>query len=305
MSGRGGLKAFQRRMAAAVMAPLTTRGTMARRRPDGLRMEQEAAAFVKPSDRMSAFERLEIYNRQYWFRILASIGEDFPGLRAVLGRTRFDALVRAYLAECPSRSFTLRNLGAGLADWLAANSRWSAPRTRLALDMVRLEWAHIEAFDEAQGQPLTAAELAAPSATTRLAMQPHLRLLRLDYPVDHLLVKLKRRQADREAAAPRRAARRVPDCLPEETFLAVHRHEQSVYYKRLDPEAYRILRTLQSGGTLGAAIEAGFRGSPMPEAERAAFLRQAFHDWASFGWFVERAGQWWNKRAPVKHITMP
>ncbi len=284
------LKAFQQRMAAAVMAPLTSRQTMARRRPDGVRMEEEAAAFVKPSDRMTAFERLEIYNRQYWFRVLGSLGEDFPGLRAVLGRTRFDGLIRAYLDQCPSRSFTLRNLGSRLPVWLEANPQWIAPRGGLALDTARLEWAHIEAFDEAAAPPLGADDLRAVTGTTRLALQPHLRLLHLAYPVDRLLLGLRReptRAGDAQAKAPgHRMVRRAPPCEPAETFLAVHRHDQNVHYKRLAPEAFRILQSLQGGAPLGDALEA-FEPSAMAEAERPAFLRQAFHDWASFGWFVQ------------------
>ena len=289
MSGDG-LEALQRRMAAAVMAPLTVRGGMARRRPDGKRMEDEAAAFIKPNDRLSSFERLEIYNRQYWLRVLASLGEDFPGLCAVLGRPRFDRLARAYLAECPSRSFTLRNLGSRLLPWLEANPRWIQPRSGMALDTVRVEWAHIEAFDAADRPALGAGDLEAVGADTRLRLQPHLRLLHLDYPVNRLLVRLRRQLAaagnSAVAGARPRAARRIPDSAPEETFLAVHRHDHTVYYKQLEPEAFRILRALGAGAPLGAAIEAGFTGSPMGEAELPAFLRRMFHDWASFGWFV-------------------
>jgi hypothetical protein len=51
-------------MAEAVMAPLTSRWGMARRR-DGRRLDQEAAQWVEPNDRLSPFQRLEIYNRQY------------------------------------------------------------------------------------------------------------------------------------------------------------------------------------------------------------------------------------------------
>ena len=80
----GTLKNFQQRMAAAVMAPLTTRWTMARRRPDGASMEREAASFVKPNAQLTSFERLEIYNVQYWLRVMASLEEDFPGLRQSL-----------------------------------------------------------------------------------------------------------------------------------------------------------------------------------------------------------------------------
>ena len=38
-----------------------------------------AAAFIKPNDRLSSFERLEIYNCQYWFRVLDCLYDDYPG----------------------------------------------------------------------------------------------------------------------------------------------------------------------------------------------------------------------------------
>jgi hypothetical protein len=46
-----------------------------------------AASYFQPNDRLTSFERLEIYNRQYWFRLLESLHEDFPGLRAVLAKS--------------------------------------------------------------------------------------------------------------------------------------------------------------------------------------------------------------------------
>ncbi|MDR3672700.1 MAG: DNA-binding domain-containing protein [Holophaga sp.] len=286
----GALKAFQQRMAAAVMAPLTARETMARRRADGGSVARDAAAWVKPNARLSSFERLEIYNRQYWFRVLASMGEDFPGLRAVLGRTRFHRLVRDYLVECPSRSYTLRNLGSRLPDWLAANPRWrDAPRGSLALAMARLEWAHIEAFDEADLPPAAVEQV---TDATRLALQPHLRLLQLDHPVDDLLIEVHRNlrggdAAGHSAALPRHPqVRRIRAPEPEPVFLAVHRYQHSVHYKRMGPEAFGILQALQAGAPLGAALEAGFAHSAMAEAERPRFLRETFHEWAVLGWFA-------------------
>ena len=280
----GELKAFQRRMAAAVMEPLTRRETMARRRRDGVRMEPEAAAFVKPNDRLSSFERLEIYNRQYWLRVLGSLREDYPGLRAVLGQPRFDALMRAYLAACPSTSFTLRNLGSRLEPWLAGQDL--GPKRALALDMARLERAHIEAFDEADEPKPTPEDLADLRESTRLRLQPHLRLLRLDHPVDDLLILVRG-----DGGGQRQALRRILAQGPREIFLAVHRHDLTVYYKRLGPEAFRILDALQRRASLGSALEAGFTGSALPEAERPAFLQQAFQQWAAFGWFVRPGGR--------------
>jgi len=294
MNGPGGLLAFQRRMAAAVMTPLTSKETMVRRRPDGVRMENEAAGWVKPNDQLSSFERLEIYNRQYWFRILASLREDFPGLRAVLGRTRFETMIKAYLAECPSQSFTLRDLGLRLPGWLQLNPRWLAARADLAMDMARLEWAHIEAFDLAAEPAMSFGALTTVDEATRLILQPHLRLLQLGHPVDDLLLQVRDQPAESDtpgngAVVVRRgrSVHRTAPCAPEEIFLAVHRHAHTVYYKRLKPEEYRILRAIRSGAALGAAIEAGFDGSVLPDPERTGFLQQAFQQWASFGWFSQ------------------
>ena len=50
-------------------------------------MRAVASQIIKPNDRLTSFERLEIYNRQYWFRILSGFAEDFPGLARCLGRT--------------------------------------------------------------------------------------------------------------------------------------------------------------------------------------------------------------------------
>ena len=51
--------------------------------------EREACEFIRPNDRLSSFERLEIYNRQYWFRLFSSFEEDFPGVQAIVGRNGF------------------------------------------------------------------------------------------------------------------------------------------------------------------------------------------------------------------------
>ena len=106
---------------------------------DGRNLQAEAAEFIKPNDRLSSFERLEIYNRQYWFRLLDCLYDDYPGLRAVLGEQKFLKLAAAHLARDPSDSFALRDLGTRLEKFLREAPQWSAPRDALALDMTRFE----------------------------------------------------------------------------------------------------------------------------------------------------------------------
>ena len=77
----------------------------------------------------------------------------------MLGERKFDEMAEAYLTDCPSESFTLRNLGSRLEGWLRKHSRWADSRQHLAVDMARLEWADIEAFDGKMETPLKPKDL--------------------------------------------------------------------------------------------------------------------------------------------------
>lgn len=287
------LKEIQRRMAAAVMHPLTRSETMPRRRRDGASNHAEAEAIIRPNDRLTSFERLEIYNRQYWFRLYTSFEEDFPGLEAIVGCAKFDRLMREYLTECPSESFTLRNLGSRLEAWLTAHPEFIAPHETLALDMVRLEWAHIEAFDSEERPPLSADAFANVGEQTELHLQPHLRLLALSYPVDDLLLQVRTENGssasstnNASAARKRRHVRQVAALAPKPVHIAVHRLENSVWYKPLSLEEFRLLQAILAGKPLGAAIDEAFQSSDIPEDHRPAFLQESFASWAMLRWFT-------------------
>jgi hypothetical protein len=283
---------LQRRMSEAVMLPLTRTDTMQRKTRDGRSMKAEASAFIKPNSRLTSFERLEIYNRQYWFRIISAFAEDFPGLAAVVGPAAFDKLTRAYLADCPSQSFTLRNLGSRLESWLSEHPEHAGKKPALALDVVRLEWTYIEAFDNAAERALTLADLGQLDGESQLSLQPHLRLLQLLHAVDDFVIDVHRRQASQTVAsnavtgAKRSRSRRLPASLKRgDIFLGVHRYENAVYYKRLEREEYRLLRALDTDKTLGEALDQAFASSSLPEDERPARVQAWFANWAELGWF--------------------
>src|SRR5260370_5169501 len=104
INSRAQLRELQRVMAGALFRPLTSEWGMQKRWTDGAPMEAVAAEFIKPNDRLSSFERLEIYNRQYWFRTLDCLFDDYPGLRAGVGERRFMKLATSYLTRDPAHS---------------------------------------------------------------------------------------------------------------------------------------------------------------------------------------------------------
>jgi hypothetical protein len=287
------LLSLQRTMAKAVMQPLTPSEHMSKRAPNGEAMSKHAARFIKPNDRLTSFERLEIYNRQYWWRLMSSLAEDFPGLQAILGNRRFESLCKAYLTDRPSRSFTLRNLGRDLEPWLKKNPHWAGSKQAIALDMVRLEWADIEAFDGAAEEPLRPADVAkSAGGDLRLKLQPYVSLLKFHYPVDALVLEIKRFNDDTEflsnAFRERRKRKRVTAVarLKSKTiFLAVHRNDDSVYFRRLQAAEYGLLLAVQKGKTLGQAVSEVFGKRSKNSGADPAQVTEWFRDWSDLGWF--------------------
>ena len=71
------------------------------------------------------------------------------------------------------------------------------------------------------------------------------------------------------------------DLLPKTIFLAVHRHNHTVYYKRLQPGPFRLLRALQAKATLAEACEQLAESGQ----EDLAQVKTWFECWAALGWF--------------------
>jgi hypothetical protein len=281
------LRALQRMMLHALVQPLTGDDELAPTWRDGRPMAEVAAEFIKANDRLTAFERLQIYSRSYWFRLIDGVYDDSPGLRALLGEERFGVLVRAYLAKYPSRSFTLRNLSARLAQFIREEPKWTRPRTALAHAIARFEWAQTVAFDGEARPVLTPDDLAsAPPTKLRLALQPYISLIVTEWPVDDYVLAVKKRDASRSEAsnaidrAPSAASKkRVPLPRRAKTYIVVHRYHHTLYYKRVGAAAFRMLEALAAGKNLTLALAAA---GPRVKAEH---VREWFATWMELGWF--------------------
>lgn len=283
------LRDLQRSMAAALMSSLT--------KDDGLRVQHRftADALIRPSARLGSFDRLEIYARQYWFRLLDCLHDDYPGLRTLFGERRFHQLCRRYLARHPSESWTLRNLGCRLEDFIRQHPSLCGAKHRIAIDLARFEWAQVLAFDEAAVTPLKVDDLLGgdPSKLT-LKLQPHISLLDLAHSVDEWFMAA--HKADRalrgeasnarlESRAPART-KRIPPPKPQPCWLVVHRSGTDIYFKRLEREAWLLLKALQDGQSLLTVIQSALADAS-PDRDWSTQVREWFESWAGLGWFAK------------------
>lgn len=287
------LHQIQCRMGQAIMRPLAEDG-MQKTWLDDAGMHDFAAEFIKPNKNMSSFERLEIYNKQYWFRLLDSLQEDFPGLNAILGDERFEALCVAYLTAYPSRSYSLNHLGAGLARFIRDNPEFTHPCSSMAYQATSMEWAEIVAYDADAKTPLAQKSLKnADPEKIVLRLQPHITILELDYAIDNFLLQLNkstdksvesnafiiRKKKDIKITRPRR----------QHIFVAVHRLNNTVYYKRLNRDQYFLLRSFSEGKSIAQAcrdlVDRLDKKNSAEATTLARKLNEYFATWMELNWF--------------------
>lgn len=291
------LRTLQRFVTHALAQPLAAGNRLASRMVDGRDTTELANAIIKPNDRLTSVERLEIYARCYWFRIIDSMYEDTPGLRALVGEKKFPELARTFLAKYPSRSFTLRNLCERLPQFLAEQPEWTAPHTELAIAIARFEWAQTVAFDSESRPPLTPDDIAdAPPHRLRFGLQPYLTLLAVDWPVDDYVIAVKRREAMRAEASnavdgSHRIAtlKRVTRPRRERCYIGIHRHNNRLYYKRITAPEYAVLSALGAGRTLPQAL------ATAGKAITPELVRDWFATWTELRWLCK-----WEKGARRK-----
>jgi len=292
------LEQMQRAVFEVIRQPLTEDERMREQMLDGRSTRKIAEEIIKPNDRLTSVERLEIYNRVYWFRLLSSLADDFPGLRGVVGQEQFDKILLGYLTQLPSQSFTLRDLGSRLQAWLHEHPEFAPGKEQMALDMVRLEWADIEAFDSAELPKLTEEELQSLGEDPVFHFQPNLLLLDLTYPVDELLLKIRETEEPENDISSNIVIMEHSDSTAEKhytlprarkTYLAVHRQENIVYFKRLKPEAFALLRALKEGKPLSEAIETSVNWSGKKLERVMEQLHDWFANWSGLGWFCRPA----------------
>lgn len=228
---------------------------------------------VASDARRSAAERLDVYANMYFFRLLDSIREDYPGVLAAVGEDEFHNLITDYLLAHPSSHFSLRYAGRHLPDVLRRH-HLAAERPWLA-DLAALEWAILESFDAADAPVLTAAELEPLSADdwaeVRFRASPSLQLLDLEWKVDEVWDRTQRGD-DAGAAAPGPSAMRV------------WRRDLRVYHQPIEPLERDCLRLLLAGEPFAAWCE--HAAASLGDEQAGAAVARILQTWLAAGLLV-------------------
>jgi len=257
---------------------------------------------ITRSRALTAAERLAIYANAYHTRLLECLGEVFPMLKRTLGDEAFEGFAFGYLQECPSRSYTLNELGRRFPRYLqetrpvkedeeletlALDSPDGHPSHSedwpdFLIDLAQLEWVIYDVFDGpgVEGQPLLRADELLNIPVERwpeaqLEPVPCLQLLRTRFPVNDYYTQLRKAKENEF----------VPFPSSQESFVALSRRDFVVRRYNLSPTEFDLLRAIKEGQPIGRAIECAALASNENVEQLASNLRLWFRNWTAEGFF--------------------
>lgn len=213
-------------------------------------------------------ERLSIYGNCYFWRLIDCLRANYSAVNNALGPERFYRVAHDYLVKFPSRYKCIDDVGKELPNLLRRHPVIKGKP--YAVELATLEWTvheSIYADDVPPLNPKRFADLTPQEwARTRLILDPSVRLLQLDWPVDKLW------QADGKWTQAR-----LKKIRPSKVLLLVYRrNDKLVRVPRLTKTQFDLLKRLQAGETLGEAVTAMAQGGVPP-------LKQWFNDWMTWG----------------------
>jgi len=300
------LKATQRLVWELLTAPEGVRAGAQALVRQGTLAGEDLAFLVRGDECLDPAERLDLYANMYFFRLRDALAEDFPKLLAVVGGARFHNLITDYLLACPSTSWTLRDLGRRLPEFLGSHAL--ASEWPFVADLAALEWARLDVFDEADAEPLTRAELAALDrdhlASFAFGLVPAVRILTLAHDavsvwgeVEHgptpghpssthsAAVEIQDGSTEREAAP-------VTGGAPRRTPVRVWRRGVTVLHRRVEEEEEQALEVVRQGTTLPELAErlAAARPTGAGESDLTRQLAGCLDLWTADGILMRLPG---------------
>ena len=121
----------------------------------------------------SADARMQVYAEAVRLRFLDVLGQDYPGLHALLGDEEFRSLGLAYVAAHPSHHPSIRWFGRHLPEFTGSTAPW---RSHPVLgEMARFEWAKGELLDAADSAVAGIADIAAVAPERWVGIRPRLK----------------------------------------------------------------------------------------------------------------------------------
>ncbi len=248
------LKLTQLWFGSIIERPIDLDNRMMPLSPKGNPMEDEAAEYISPSPTLQSHERMEIYNQQYWWRLLNLLHEVLPLLTRLFGYTDFNQRFGfPYICRYRPEHWSLSFLSSMLPRFLK-ETYWDTDRP-LIIDAASIDHAYNDAFFARQMPSVSLPQVTDTTSlgallNLRLYLQPHVRLFDWPYHLFNFRTEfIKPEDGDHWLERP------FPDLEQGRRFYFIlfRNHNNHIEWKELAAGEFRLLRLFNKGCSASAA----------------------------------------------------
>jgi putative DNA-binding protein len=279
------LKSTQEWFANVITYPLGENNTIQPYTQEGLLLAEEAGKYITPSQTLRPYQRMQIYNQQYWWRLLNTLHVNFPLLTRLFGSHAFNEKIGIpYLFKYPPNQWSLSSLGERLPKWVEEDYR--EPDRSLIYHAANLDWGFTSSFIAPQLPRLDLAPLIQDNPDKLLSctfyLQPHIHLFSWDYDLFSF------REAFLKENADYWVEHRFPD-LPKGKifrFILYRNVKNNIGWREITEGEYILLEQFKKGTTIPAACECIEAQESGLYEQAASNLQKWLQEWTQMGWLT-------------------
>ncbi len=272
------LKKIQQWFGGVIKQPIDDQSRINPIAPSGTPILKEATKYITPSPTLEPYQRIELYNQQYWWRLLKTLHEIYPLVTRLFGYHDFNQIIGVpYLQKYPPHHWSLNHLGDKLPQWV--QEEYTASDQDLIYDAARIDWAYNEGF-YAASLPSADSEQSDPTElfSQKMSLQPHVYLFKLRYDMFSF------REAFLEKEPEYWEENDFPEMDKGEYHFVLYRnHANRLVWEKIDAGEFHLLERFQSGSSIEQACE-------WLETEKGELYQQAtenLHHWIQ-RWIINK-----------------
>jgi hypothetical protein len=280
------LKRTQTWFGSIIARPIDVDSQMEPISPSGVSMEVESALYITPSPTLRPAQRIQIYNQQYWWRLLATLHEIFPLVTRLFGYFDFNRKIGIpYLDQYPPNDWSLNNLGNRLPQWI--EDEYQEEDKPLVRNAASIDLAYNLSFFSKKYPPIMLENLPVPGDPASLFdcilyLQPHIYLFELKCDLFHVREEMLKQE-------PEHWIENDFPALPRDKqpyyFVLFRNHHNHIAYDSISFAAYQILKLFKQGSSVEQVCQWLEGQDEKVSEESSQKLQFWFQEWMIRQWF--------------------
>lgn len=277
------VRLLQEWFATIISQPLIGQNQINPISPKGASIVEEAACYISPGPKLKSYQCLEIYNQQFWLRLLNVMEKNFPLTSRILGNP-FKEIAKEYLLGNFPNHWALTYMGKEFPKWI--KNHYHGINKELVCHSAQIDWIFYSCFISKRLDILTRDVFSRFDGTAQynvnFCLQPYIFLVK--YPYDLPIFRETIIQYDCAFWH----ANSIPSLTETDThyFVIFRNYKNIVSWKKISLAEFLLIKRFN----LGSSILNVCNWIEKQDEDLKKIMVEKFQtwiqNWITLGWFV-------------------